>query len=86
VWFRVPTARRRITRTSPNPAADMHDALTGTRPVVVCNPDAGDLATALASPEPAIEATAWPTHGRRATWRWLGRRVRAGVGHKHPIG
>jgi hypothetical protein len=26
-------------------AADMHDALTGTRPVVVFNPAAGDLAT-----------------------------------------
>jgi len=29
----------------PEPAADMHDALTGTRPVVVFNPAVGDLAT-----------------------------------------
>jgi hypothetical protein len=57
VWFRVPTARRRITRTSPNPAADMHDALTGTRPVVVCNPDAGDLATAFGISESCLGIT-----------------------------
>jgi hypothetical protein len=39
----------------------MHDALTGTRPVVVCNPDASDLATAFGISESCLGIT-WTRH------------------------